>query len=232
MKLEQFVEKCKEAQIQLNKQQIEQFVTYAKMLQDWNKVMNLTGIDEFEEVLEKHFYDSLLPFFNVDHQAYLCDVGSGAGFPAIPLKIAFPEMEVVICEPTLKRVKFLNAVIEELGLNGIKCFNERAEDFVVVHREKFDIVTARAVANLQVLAELCLPLVKVNGLFIALKGAAGDDEGNQAKKAITILKGKLIKVESYELSDQAKRINLYYQKIAKGDKKYPRAYALIKKKPL
>ena len=194
--------------------------------------MNLTGITEFEEVLDKHFLDSLLISFNIGLQGSLCDVGAGAGFPSIPLKIAYPQLEVTIIEPLKKRVVFLNAVIDELKLEKIVCYSERAEDFVINHRESFDFVTARAVANLNILSELCIPFVKMGGYFIAMKGSQGLTEDTNAKKAIGTLGCKIENQDIRLLSDGSQRVNLFYKKIKNTPIIYPRNFGRIKKSPL
>ena len=146
-----------------------------QLLLEWNQKMNLTAITIEEEIWEKHFYDSIVPFENLSHKT-LCDVGSGAGFPGIPLKIVFPDMELTIVEPLQKRCRFLETVKEALDLKGVNIYPERAEDFVKEHRESYDVVSARAVARLSILLELCAPLVKMKGHFIALKGKQGHEE--------------------------------------------------------
>ena len=232
MNIEEFTNKCSENKLSLTDKQINQFILYAKLLKEWNEKMNLTGITEFDEVLDKHFMDSLLISFNCEFKGSLCDIGAGAGFPSIPLKIAYPELEVIIIEPLNKRVKFLNAVVDELRLENIKCYCERAEDFIVENREKYDFVTARAVANLNILAELCIPFVKVGGCFIAMKGSQGNEEESKAKKATRLLGCEIENKDIRILSDGSQRINLYYKKISKTPIIYPRNYGRIKKSPL
>lgn len=227
----QFIQAVSELGIQLTEQQLEQFEQYMHMLQEWNEKMNLTAITEDEEVWEKHFYDSILPFASLDPSS-MCDVGSGAGFPGIPVKIAFPKCKMTLIEPLHKRCRFLSAVVEELGLDNVEIINERAEDYAKDHRESFQIVSARAVAKLSILLELCVPLLKVNGIMIALKGKNGNEELQQAKKAISELGIQLIKEEKTTIEDGSTRINLYFEKMRPTPKKYPRAYGQIKKKPL
>lgn len=227
----QFIQAVSELGIQLTEQQLEQFEQYMHMLQEWNEKMNLTAITEDEEVWEKHFYDSILPFASLDPSS-MCDVGSGAGFPGIPVKIALPKCKMTLIEPLHKRCRFLSAVVEELGLDNVEIINERAEDYAKDHRESFQIVSARAVAKLSILLELCVPLLKVNGIMIALKGKNGNEELQQAKKAISELGIQLIKEEKTTIEDGSTRINLYFEKMRPTPKKYPRAYGQIKKKPL
>lgn len=227
----QFIQAVSELGIQLTEPQLEQFEQYMHMLQEWNEKMNLTAITEDEEVWEKHFYDSILPFASLDPSS-MCDVGSGAGFPGIPVKIAFPKCRMTLIEPLHKRCRFLSAVVEELGLDHVEIINERAEDYAKDHRESFQIVSARAVAKLSILLELCVPLLKVNGIMVALKGKNGNEELQQAKKAISELGIQLIKEEKTTIEDGSTRINLYFEKMRPTPKKYPRAYGQIKKKPL
>ena len=187
MRQEEFVQALQTLHIALSDTQLLQLQEYAELLKTWNEKMNLTAITEYEEVLEKHFYDCIIPLKNAYVQGSVLDVGSGAGFPGLVWKIMKPELQVTLLEPTGKRCTFLKEVISHLHLENILVVNERAEEFVVDHRESFDVVTARAVANLNVLSELCVPLVKVGGYFYALKGAKGKEEELSASKAMTIL---------------------------------------------
>ncbi|MBQ7888475.1 MAG: 16S rRNA (guanine(527)-N(7))-methyltransferase RsmG [Erysipelotrichaceae bacterium] len=232
MKLEEFIQCCKENGLDLSEKQINQYKTYAELLKEWNEKMNLTAITEFEEVLDKHFYDSLLPSFSSSIQGTLCDVGSGAGFPSIPLKIAYPELNIVIIEPLGKRVTFLKEVVRVLGLENVECMNERAEDVAKTQRECFDVVTARAVANLRMLSELCIPLTKKGGLFLAMKGSNGLEEDREAAHALKVLGCTLEKYEERYLNDGSTRVNLFYRKTRSTPVQYPRQFAKIKKNPL
>lgn len=216
--------------IEINEYQLSQFKKYAEMLIEWNEKMNLTAITELNEVYKKHFLDCVLPSVHVDMNGSLCDVGAGAGFPSIPLKIMNPSLRVTIVEPLKKRCVFLNALIKELQLD-VEIVNGRAEDYVKENREKFDIVSARAVANLPVLSELCIPLVKLDGIFLAMKGAQGLEELKEAEYAVSVLGCKCILKDEYEM-DQAARVNLVFKKVKKTPLKYPRMYAKIKKDPL
>lgn len=219
--------------ISISEEQINQFKKYLSLLVEWNEKMNLTAITKEEEIIEKHFYDSIYSVkeFSYDDQSLL-DVGSGAGFPGIPLKIIFPNLFVTLLEPTNKRVSFLNEVIKQLNLKGIVTINKRAEDYVKDVREYYDIVTARAVANMQILMELSIPLLRVGGTFIALKGSKGMLEHEESKNAQKELNIELIKAQIWSLDLGDKRINLYYTKKKETSLKYPRVYGQIKKKPL
>ena len=230
MNKEEFMNACKEKNIELNGTQLKQFEKYMHLLQQWNEKMNLTAITEEDQIWEKHFYDSLLPFSEMNFLS-LCDVGSGAGFPGIPVKIYRPDVEMTLLEPIQKRCRFLNTVIEELGLKNIRVLSARAEDHARHHREEYDVVTARAVANLPVLMELCVPLVKPGGQFIALKGKNGHQEVLDAKIAADTLGVKMIREDDFN-SENASRVNIYYEKVKSTPARYPRAYGMIKKKPL
>ncbi len=230
MTKEEFVAYVTSSPFDLSQEQIEQFDEYCLLLQQWNEKMNLTAITETDEIYEKHFLDCLLSL-SEEVKGRVIDVGSGAGFPGVVWKIARPELEVVLLEPTGKRVTFLNEVIRKLNLKGITTVNKRAEDYVSEVRESFDVVTARAVANLPVLSELCLPLVKVGGCFLAMKGAAGKEEAEAARNAIRLLGGKTEAVEYLTLNG-AGRYNIRIRKEKATDLKYPRRYDRIKKKPL
>ena len=234
MNLNEFIEKVKELGIELSESQINQFNRYYELLIEYNKVMNLTRIVDYEEVLEKHFYDSLTMCNKVDlNNSSLVDIGAGAGFPCIPLKIAYPTLNITVVDSLTKRMTFLETVIKELGLKDIKCLAKRGEDFAKLHREEFDYVTARAVARLNILDEICLPLVKINGYFIALKGNDGLVEIEECKDAISKLGGKIENVHEFYLpSENSKRINIYIKKVNKTNTLYPRDFAKIKKNPL
>ncbi len=218
--------------IELSTKQREQFAAYAKMLVEWNEKMNLTAITDLGEIYEKHFLDSILPSFSFSIKGSLCDVGAGAGFPSIPLKIVYPELSVTIIETLGKRVTFLNELVKELGLEGVTCLHARAEEACKDFREQFDLVTARAVANLPMLSELCIPFVRIGGSFIAMKGSGGYEELKEAEKAIRILGCELASQHESSLSDGSKRVNLEFKKIKPTPKQYPRAFAKIKKSPL
>ena len=234
MNLEEFIINVKKLGIDLNQTQIDQFNKYYELLIEYNKVMNLTGITEYEAVLEKHFYDSLTMCNKVDlNNSTLVDIGAGAGFPCIPLKIAYPTLNITVVDSLTKRMTFLETVIKELGLKDIKCLAKRGEDFAKLHREEFDYVTARAVARLNILDEICLPLVKINGYFIALKGASYQEEIDSAGHAFSKLKAKYTNKFLFELpQNMGERAIIIYKKVDITPNIYPRIYAKIKKNPL
>lgn len=223
--------------IQLSEQQMTQFQRYFELLVEWNEKINLTAITEEKEVYLKHFYDSILLAFaiNFDAGAHLCDVGSGAGFPSIPLKIVFPTLNVTIVDSLNKRITFLQTLVEELGLEQVALYHDRAETFGQnkQFRETFDYVTARAVARLNVLAELCLPLVKKGGTFYALKAAKAEEELQEAKPAIAILGGKYKedKVLTLPIIGDSRHF-LTIEKKKETPKKYPRKPGLPNKQPI
>lgn len=212
----------------------EKFSLYYNYLIQENEKYNLTNITEKDEAYIKHFYDSIqleqvIDFNNIKT---LCDVGSGAGFPSIPLKIIYPHLHITIIEPTLKRCNFLNNLVELLQLDNVTIINDRAENMTSL-RENFDIVTARAVAAMPILLELCVPLTKVNGYFISLKGSSFHEEMMKSSNAIKLLDVKVNKVLEYELlNNYGKRSIIMFEKIKQTNNKYPRKYSLIKSKPL
>lgn len=192
------IEGAKQLGIDLSDKQVEQFMRYKELLQEWNEKMNLTAITEDREVMTKHFLDCMTinKALEMKNQKTVIDIGTGAGFPGLVIKIAFPHLEVTLVDALKKRLNFLEVVIEELGLEGIKCIHSRAEDLGKnkVYREGFDICASRAVANLAVLSEYTLPFVKIDGYLIALKGQKLDEELEQGQKAIQILGGQLEEV--------------------------------------
>lgn len=222
----------KEHAIDINEIQKQQFQDYADLLVEWNQKMNLTAITDMDEIYEKHFLDSIIPSFHITMQGSFCDVGAGAGFPSIPLKILYPDVSVTIVETLGKRITFLNALCEKLTLKNVHCVHARAEEYAKDHRESFDIVSARAVANLSMLSELCIPLVKKKGLFLAMKGANAQEEYRLAEKAIHVLGCELKQRDEAYLSDGSLRINYVFKKVKATPGKYPRAFAQIKKNPL
>ena len=221
-----FKAKLLENNIILNDKQIESYKTYSKLLQEWNKVMDLTAIDEEAQIVEKHFYDSLISakYFRYENQTLL-DIGSGAGFPGLVLAIAFPNLKITLLEPTLKRCNFLNEVIKVLDLSNVKVVNDRAENYVKEKRESFDLVT--------MLLELSIPFLTIQGTMIALKGKNANLELKEAENALKILNVKLLKNYEFKLpSEEENRSILLLKKEARTNIKYPRNYGTIKKKPL
>ena len=199
--------------------------------------MNLTGITEYEEVNEKHFVDSvsIVKALDIHSVKKVIDVGTGAGFPGIPLKIAFPHLEIVLLDSLNKRINFLNTVISELGLEGISTIHGRAEDFAKKpeYREQFDLCVSRAVANLSSLSEYCIPYVAKDGMFVPYKSGEIDDELQQAKKAVHILGGKLEEVVKFQLpGSEIGRSFVKIKKVQNTAKKYPRKAGLPTKEPL
>lgn len=232
-----FENKLNELGIALTDKQKQQFDKFYELLVEWNKVMNLTGITEYEEVNEKHFVDSLSIVKAIDMKSVksVIDVGTGAGFPGIPLKIAFPHLKVVLLDSLNKRINFLNTVIAELGLTDIKTIHGRAEDYAkqTEYREKFDLCVSRAVANLSTLSEYCLPYVSSDGLFVPYKSGEIDEELENSKKAVKILGGKIENVVKFQLpGTEIGRSFVKIRKISNTNKKYPRKAGLPAKEPL
>lgn len=231
---DKFVSGLKEIGIELSEKQIQQFLKYYEMLVEKNKVMNLTAITEYDEVIEKHFLDSLQIAKYTDlNKGSLIDIGTGAGFPGIPLKIAFPELKVVLLDSLNKRIKFLDEVIEELGLEKVTTLHGRAEDYGKnpEYREQFDFCVSRAVANLASLSEYCIPFVRKGGYFIPYKSGTIDEELSNSSKAVFLLGGKLEKVEKFSLED-SQRSFVFIKKVNNTAKKYPRKAGLPTKEPL
>lgn len=222
--------------IELSDKQQQQFQTYYQMLVEWNEKMNLTSITEEHEVYLKHFYDSIATSFytNLTKELTICDVGAGAGFPSIPLKIIFPNLKVTIVDSLNKRIHFLNQLAEALELDNVSFVHDRAETYGKGdYRASYDIVTARAVARLSVLSELCLPLVKKGGHFIALKSSKGEEELEEARFGIGVLGGKVLDTISYELPEDAgERQMIIIDKRSQTPKKYPRKPGIPNKSPL
>ncbi len=230
-------EKLEKLGIQINEIQRKQFDDFYQLLVEWNKVMNLTGITEYGEVVEKHFVDSLslvevLDLENVNH---VIDVGTGAGFPGIPLKIAFPHLRIALLDSLNKRIKFLDAVIKELGLMDIHTIHGRAEDYArqAEYREKYDLCVSRAVANLATLSEYCLPYIRVGGIFISYKSGDIDKEISESGKAVRILGGELEDIYRFQLpGTDIGRSFVKINKIKSTGKKFPRKAGLPSKEPL
>lgn len=234
MNEQQFITSLKELQLNPTKQQLDQLNRYYELLVEYNKVMNLTGITEQEEVYLKHFYDSITLQKSIDlaQENTLCDVGTGAGFPGLVLKILYPNLNVTLVDSLNKRIRFLDIVIQELGLTGITTIHARAEEFALTHREEFDVVTARAVASLPTLLEYCVPLVKVGKYFIPMK-ANLKDELELSHHAMQVLNIALeSEVEFLLPIEESHRSLLKFKKLGKTNLKYPRKFSEIKKKSL
>lgn len=235
---EQFEKKLEAIGIFPDNRQIGQFLQYYELLLEWNSFMNLTAITAFDEVVDRHFTDSLLlvkAFETGMPQVHMIDVGTGAGFPGIPLKIMFPELKITLLDSLAKRVRFLNEVIDRLALTNIRAIHGRAEDYAKpgLLREKFDLCVSRAVANLSTLSEYCLPFVKTNGSFISYKSEKLDQEIKTAEKAIALLGGKIESRIEYTIPyTNIYRNLLVVQKIKPTPEKYPRKAGLPSREPL
>lgn len=223
--------------IEASQSQLEQLFRFYELLIEKNKVMNLTGITDFEEVVEKHFVDSLIihKFRDLNQQEKIIDIGTGAGFPGIPLKIVFPNLDIVLMDSLNKRLKFLDEVILDLGLKQISTLHGRAEDLgqKKEYREQFDFCVSRAVANLTTLSELCLPFVKVGGEFISYKSGDVQEEIRESSRAVTILAGSKSRMELFSLPEtDISRSFIFIKKEKSTPKKYPRKAGLPGKEPL
>ncbi|TXK77750.1 16S rRNA (guanine(527)-N(7))-methyltransferase RsmG [Paenibacillus sp. N3.4] len=234
---QQFVSLLEVHNLTLSAQQLDQFEIYYKTLVEWNEKMNLTAITEREQVYLKHFYDSLSLSFNfpMSKATTVADIGSGAGFPSIPLKIAFPHLQVTIVDSLNKRIQFLRELVSLLGITDTQCVHGRAEDIARLpqYRDQFDLVTARAVARLQVLNEFCLPFVKRDGIFIAMKGSEIEEELVDSSFSLSELRGKIVKVNRLQLPiEESVRHFVEIKKIGATPAKYPRKAGLPLKSPL
>lgn len=238
MNIEQFIQALEAEGIVLNDQQLKQFARYYTLLIEWNEKINLTAITNHDEVYLKHFYDSIMTLLHLPSNQEvitLCDVGAGAGFPSIPMKIVQPNLQVTIVDSLQKRIHFLNELISELELEGVHCVHGRAEEVGqdLNYREQFDIVTARAVAALNVLSEYCLPLVKPRGYFLALKSQKSDQELEEAQKAITLLGGKFVQQTVRMLpQEESERSFILIEKEKETPMKYPRKAGKPAKQPI
>ena len=239
MELNEFKELMKENLIELNIElselQLEQFYNYMNILIEWNKFMNLTGITEPEEVITKHFIDSLTVLDKIDKNASVIDVGTGAGFPGIPIKIAFPQTKIVLLDSLNKRIKFLNEVIEKLELKDIETIHGRAEEYGrnKSHRGKYDVAIARAVAPLNILLEYLMPFAKVNGKCLCMKGSSSEEEIKNSKNAVKLLGGELIETKDFYIPNtDIKRRIVQINKVKETNNKYPRKAGIPSKEPL
>lgn len=233
--LDQFLKGLEELQIKLDDTQVNQFIQYFEMLVEKNKVMNLTAITEFDEVIEKHFLDSLslIKVYDLTKEVSVLDMGTGAGFPGIPLKIAFPQLQVTLADSLNKRILFLQEVIDTLGLEKVEAIHARAEELGrnKEYREQYDLVVSRAVANLASLGEYCIPFVKLGGEFISYKSGEIEEEVKNAKNAVFLLGGKVKEVYKFDLYEQ-KRSFVRIEKVKGTPKAYPRKAGTPTKMPL
>ena len=236
--MERFLqEKLGMLSVEVNKEKIDQFNQFYDILVEWNKVMNLTAITDYKDVVEKHFLDSLSieRILKLDDIKAVMDVGTGAGFPGIPLKIIYPELKVTLLDSLNKRVKFLNEVIRQLELKNIDAIHGRAEDIGKNenYREKYDLCVSRAVANLATLSEYCMPFVKVGGVFVSYKSGDIDEEVLKSKKAVSLFGGKIEDVVKFQLpGTDINRAFVKIKKIKEMQKKYPRKSGIPSKEPL
>lgn len=223
--------------VELNDTQVQQFIKYHEILVEWNSFMNLTGITEYEEVVQKHFVDSLAlcKAVDVSKAESLIDIGTGAGFPGIPLKIAYPHLKVTLLDSLQKRIKFLNEVAAQLGLQDVETIHGRAEDFAKpsMKRESYDLCVSRAVANLASLSEYCLPYVNLGGYFIPYKSGKVEEELETSKKAVFLLGGKIEEEVKFYLPDSdISRSLIKIKKVSATPKKYPRKSGMATKEPI
>ena len=237
MKPEIFYQDLAKLGFELNDRQKKQFHRYFQLLVEWNEKINLTAITAEDEVYLKHFYDSLAPILQgyiLNEPISLLDIGAGAGFPSLPMKILFPQLEVTIIDSLNKRIQFLHLLSEELGLEGVHFYHGRAEDFAQdkQFRAQFDLVTARAVARMQVLSELTIPFLKVGGRLIALKASSAEDELHQAKNALNLLFAKVLENVDYQLPNGDPRTLTIVEKKKETPNKYPRKAGVPNKRPL
>ena len=234
MQENRFLEELTLLNIKYDDEKLSQLNKYYEMLVEWNEKINLTAITEKEQVYLKHFYDSLtfLKAIDLNEIESLCDVGTGAGFPGLVLKIFYPHLKLTLIDSLNKRTIFLNEVVKELGLKDVEIIHTRCEEYALKNREVYDVVTARAVANLSMLMEYCSPLVKKDGYFIPMK-AVVEEEINATKKASNELSLKLLEVIEFNLPiEESKRTIIKYRKENICNKKYPRKFSEMKKKPL
>lgn len=237
MKPEKFYTLLAEQNIILTDQQKAQFESYFQLLVEWNEKINLTAITEKEEVYLKHFYDSIAPILHgliANQEIKLLDIGAGAGFPSLPMKILYPQLDVTIIDSLNKRINFLQFLAEELGLEEVHFYHGRAEDFAQdkKFRAQFDIVTARAVARMQVLSELTIPYLKVGGKLLALKASNAPEELTEAKNALNLLFSKVEDNISYTLPNGDPRYITIVEKKKETPNKYPRKAGMPNKRPL
>ena len=236
MKLEEFKielkRACEKNKIMLLEEQIEKFYKYMNLLIEWNQKINLTAIVEPKEIIQKHFIDSMSVLNYIQDKKNIIDVGTGAGFPGIPIKIANPNINVTLLDSLQKRVNFLSEVVSQLELDKIKAVHSRAEDYAKENRESYDVAISRAVANMSTLVEYLLPYVKQDGIVICMKGPNIEDELEKSKKAISILGGKIEHIEHLFLDEEMERNLIIIRKIKSTPKQYPRKAGKPAKEPI
>lgn len=228
---------CDDININFDEKAYDKFINYKDMISEWNKKINITSITEEDEIIKKHFIDciEIFKFAPLKEAQNVIDIGTGGGFPGIPMKIVKDDLNITLLDSLNKRINFLNSVIDKLGLTNINTIHGRAEDYArkEEYREKADIVVSRAVANLAVLSELCIPYAKVGGYFVAMKGPAIVDEIKEAQNAISILGGKVEEIIKIDIKDSDLNHNLVIiKKIKHTSKTYPRKAGVVSKKPL
>ncbi len=232
---EKLKKECEKMQIDIKENQIEKFYIYMNLLLEWNQKINLTAITDCDEIIIKHFIDSLTICKYLKKDSSVVDVGTGAGFPGIPLKIIREDLNIILVDSLNKRIRFLEEIIEKLELKKIKAIHSRAEEFGrnIKYREKFDYATSRAVANLSILSEYLMPLVKIKGKVISMKGSTIDEELEESKKAINVLGGKVLEIDEFNLpSSDIKRNVVIIEKIKNTPNKYPRKAGTPAKEPI
>lgn len=223
--------------LNLNQQQYNNFIKYKDMIKEWNQKINLTAITEDEDIIKKHFIDSIkiFKFQELKEAKKVIDIGTGGGFPGIPIKIVKDDLKITLLDSLKKRITFLDEVVNELDLKDVETIHGRAEDFArdKKYREQYDVAVSRAVANMTVLSEFCIPFVKKGGYFVALKGPSIKEELNEAQKAIKLLGGKLQDIREVEIEGSDLRHNLVIiEKVKETPKGYPRKAGIVTKKPL
>ena len=232
---EKLKKECEKMQIDIKESQIEKFYIYMNLLLEWNQKINLTAITDCDEIIIKHFIDSLTICKYLKKESSVVDVGTGAGFPGIPIKIVREDLNIILVDSLNKRIRFLEEIIKKLELENIKAIHSRAEEFGrnIKYREKFDYATSRAVANLSTLSEYLIPLVKIKGKVISMKGSTIDEELEESKKAINVLGGKILNIDEFNLpSSDIKRNIVIIEKVKNTPNKDPRKPGTPAKEPI